>query len=137
VQPGELGSPAEFGLVDGSVAADAIRTGATPSRRVLQFIEDTVYDWEEFDLLAEDGRAGRALRLRAPFAALLPAHDAALLLSASRKWRTLAGDTVGRMDGSAEERADPPVRDPAGDAGSSDTPARVQTGPDVELEPAR
>lgn len=56
-----------------------------PSRRVLQYIENTFYNWEEFDLAAKPG-ASYCVVMRHPVDRALTPAEAQVLLTASSLW---------------------------------------------------
>jgi hypothetical protein len=55
------------------------------ARRVLQYIDGVVYDWDEFELPRRGAEPLLAIQLRSPFAKLLDLAKAQVLLSASRR----------------------------------------------------
>ncbi|MBK8098083.1 MAG: trypsin-like serine protease [Planctomycetes bacterium] len=59
----------------------------TLARRVLQYIDGTVYDWDEFEMPRSQGEPLLAIQLRAPFPRLLDLAEAQILLSASQRCR--------------------------------------------------
>ncbi len=56
-----------------------------PSRRVLQYIENTFYGWEEYDLAATPG-ASYCVVMRQPYDRVLTPAEAQVLLTASSFW---------------------------------------------------
>lgn len=59
----------------------------TQARRVLQYIDGTVYDWDEFEMPRRQGEPLLAIQLRSPFPKLLDLEEAQVLLSASQRYR--------------------------------------------------
>jgi VWFA-related protein len=77
-----------------------------PDRRVLQYIENVFYSWEEYDLALTPGQSF-CMVLRAPFDQVLSAGEAQVLLTASSLWLepwVRAAETEGLADESSLAR---------------------------------
>lgn len=59
----------------------------TPDRGVIQWIENTFYSWDEYDLADDDGVTRLSIVMRQPFERALSTEEARLLLSASNLWK--------------------------------------------------
>jgi VWFA-related protein len=111
-----------------------------PSRRVLQYIENVFYSWEEFDLVPAPGEAFCVV-MRRPLNRPLSAAEAQVLLTASSLWLETANAQprgLAMPDGLVRGRAPLPWHgdlepvlspDPAPDRGIVGSPAKAGTGP--------
>ncbi|MCC5874643.1 MAG: trypsin-like peptidase domain-containing protein [Candidatus Sumerlaeia bacterium] len=58
-----------------------------PQRGVIQWIENTFYSWDEYDLVGEDGVTELCILMRQPVEKRLTRDEALILLSASNLWK--------------------------------------------------
>jgi len=63
-----------------------VPTPGPPARRVMQYIENTFYEWDEFTIDPRDPDSSRFLRMRAPQTGWLSVAEARVLLTASGSW---------------------------------------------------
>jgi V8-like Glu-specific endopeptidase len=118
----QLGTPEEFNVV---TVPGVVSTWLEPTRGVAQIIESTLYSWNEYEVADQNGRLRRGLKLLLPFERFLDAGEAALLLSASRLWETMAPPMEEQVD---RLRGDVPAVDHAG------SPTATATAPSVDVE---
>ncbi|MBI4616872.1 MAG: hypothetical protein HY720_24880 [Planctomycetes bacterium] len=104
----DLLSKSALGLVD---APSSFVASATPSRKVFQVIENTLYVWKEYEVALSAKKKGTIVELVRPLSRVLSSSEARVLLSASQKLvgRSLGTDAAVRLP--AEDEIPIPAED--------------------------
>ncbi|NQT21459.1 MAG: hypothetical protein HQ592_17270 [Planctomycetes bacterium] len=99
------------------------------ARVVLQYIENTLYEWNEYEIVGADGKALRCIVMVRPEAGPLSQCEAQVLLSASRLWIEPLPDpadrtalpawhpSLDRLPVRPSRKPPPPSREPSGEPG--------------------